>query len=612
MDFRSPGNRPSPRIGKQDIADGPIQDFTTVIQCTISEDWQKRTSAFTGLVAMIPASYENSTHDDWYNSAPTLRHLAKPVSELLKDARSTVVKRACQALSELFSKCKSDARYLFKDLMPAVCQIHGCTVQVIRNYIQTMVLETFAKMPCKMAMPVWLDRLKNDKSRTVREACALYLSTAMTEWGATDDLDFENENNGYLSKEIYHQVGVTLIKSLRDPSPIVRQNSKKGLEVLASQNRAVLDELVNDNNLTRDSRVMKLLRRLQGGETGIGDEMSVSSRRSNSSRKSQRSIASAPVTRKPSSQRSLTTNRRGVPPRVQRPVGGSSYQPSPTAKIPTTIGVASSGSKLGPPRRIVSGKSPQSTMKPKKLSKSLPKTPPIVSNPISASPKGMSLSTPTKRLLGPAAEKELSTPLPPTTPVTPLEYEVERDISNHQNESLVDNNEPLFNQSFDSADTDVSVLKPIATAEELRQKAKTRSNGPSMRRRSSLLQGRLLRSPKPPGMNSHTNGGKIVTALDVSHLTMAEITNHPSLPIHTKIAYELLEVHKLHVDQIMETLKVEMDALRDFELIMLEKGPLRPTEEEVLEYFESLGLCLEQRRKAGAIMQKKMDRISQG
>ena len=83
-----------------------------------------------------------------------------------------------------------------------------------------------------------------------------------------------------------------------------------------------------------------------------------------------------------------------------------------------------------------------------------------------------------------------------------------------------------------------------------------------------------------------------------------------------------LEAHKLHVDQVMETLKVEMDALKDFGLIVLmdeqhnnntnEQQGSRPTEEEVVEYFESLGLCLEQRKKAGSIMQKKMYRSSQG
>jgi hypothetical protein len=82
-------------------------------------------------------------------------------------------------------------------------------------------------------------------------------------------------------------------------------------------------------------------------------------------------------------------------------------------------------------------------------------------------------------------------------------------------------------------------------------------------------------------------------------------------PEHLKIAHELLEAHKRHVDLIMETLKMEMDALKEFEQIVLEEEG-RPTEDEVLEYFESVGLCLEQRNKAGLSFQKKMDRISKG
>ena len=162
MTFRSPGSRPSPRIQRHHIPEGPIQDFTTIIENTSAEDWQKRTSALQALVSTIPPSYENDNdnsndnhhhpHDDWYNSPPTLRHLAIPLSELIKDARSTVVKRTCESLNELFSKCKTDAKYLLKDLMPSVCQVHASTVQVIRNIVQAMILETFSKFPCKKSV----------------------------------------------------------------------------------------------------------------------------------------------------------------------------------------------------------------------------------------------------------------------------------------------------------------------------------------------------------------------------------------------------------------------------------------------------------------------------
>lgn len=237
---------------------------------------------------------------------------------------------------------------------------------------------------------------------------------------------------------------------------------------------------------------------------------------------------------------------------------------------------------------------------------------PVTPRRVPGSPGDIHLSTPTKRLLSASY---------PSTPVTPLEYEVERKSSTDDGEEEIPLN---LNKSFDSTDTDVSVLRPIANADELRKKAKTRTLKREPSRRSSLLLDRLLRSASKLPLADDNNGSSAlidasltsfnnsVATMDVAHLSASEISSHPHLPIHTKIAYELLEAHKTHVDQVMETLKVEMDALKDFEMIMLEQGPLRPSEEEVLEYFESLGLCLEQRKKAGSILQKKMDRISQG
>jgi len=81
-------------------------------------------------------------------------------------------------------------------------------------------------------------------------------------------------------------------------------------------------------------------------------------------------------------------------------------------------------------------------------------------------------------------------------------------------------------------------------------------------------------------------------------------------PEHMIIAIRLLKAHKAHVDAIMETLRVEMDTLRDFDRLLEEPG--RPTEDEVLDYFESVGLCLEQRTVAGVRMQEELDRVSRG
>jgi hypothetical protein len=90
-----------------------------------------------------------------------------------------------------------------------------------------------------------------------------------------------------------------------------------------------------------------------------------------------------------------------------------------------------------------------------------------------------------------------------------------------------------------------------------------------------------------------------------------DVTKTPThAPEHMVIAIRLLRAHKEHVDTVMETLKIEMDTLRDFDNLLEETG--RPTEEEVLDYFEGLGLCLDQRTQSGVLLQREMDRISRG
>jgi hypothetical protein len=251
------------------ISDAPIARFSELIEETPVSEWQKRTSALQRLVDTIP---EGSAYCDglaWYNSPPTLRRLAQPLAELLKDARSTVVKRTCAAMSQLFTRCQSEARYLFKDLMPVVLSVHAQTVQVIRQAVQNMVLEAINEVPCKMVMPLWMERLKIDKSRTVRDACSIYLGQALQCW--TED--------GYLTEEIWLQVGKTLISTLRDPSPSVRGNSKAALERIRRQEGAIWDRLVHDPDgpAARDRKLQQWLKTLGAGSPDA-EELSVASR----------------------------------------------------------------------------------------------------------------------------------------------------------------------------------------------------------------------------------------------------------------------------------------------------------------------------------------------
>ena len=76
------------------------------------------------------------------------------------------------------------------------------------------------------------------------------------------------------------------------------------------------------------------------------------------------------------------------------------------------------------------------------------------------------------------------------------------------------------------------------------------------------------------------------------------------------IAIRLLRAHKSHVDQIMETLKLEMDTLRDFDRLLELAG--RPTEEELITYYESIDLCLQQRYNANMTLRNEMNELSTG
>jgi CLASP N terminal len=268
-----------PHGGAPAISDAPIARFAELIEETHVSEWQKRTAALQRLVDMIPegSAYYDSSGLAWYNSPPTLRRLASPVSELLKDARSTVVKRTCLALSQLYTRCQSEARYLFKDLMPTVLAVHAQTVQVIRQAVQSMVLEAIAEVPCKMVMPLWMERLKVDKSRTVRDACSIYLGQALQCW---------SHEEGYLTDEIWLQVGKTLISTLRDPSPSVRSNSKLALERIRRQQEengesTVWDKLVNDPDgpAARDRKLQQWLKTLGTTDNSPdAEELSVASR----------------------------------------------------------------------------------------------------------------------------------------------------------------------------------------------------------------------------------------------------------------------------------------------------------------------------------------------
>ena len=800
--FQTPSSKGgSPRQAFAD--DGPVMEFCHRIETTAAEDWKNRTDAFTRLVSMIPEGTAYSQHTAWYNTPALLRHLAIAVSELLKDARSSVVKRSCENLILLFNRCQADARYLFKDMMPNILSVHAQTVQVVRTAVQNMVAEAIPEVPCKMVMPLWMDRLKVDKSRTVREACAFYLGLALQSW-TTD---------GYLTDEIWMQVGNALVRTLRDPSPQVRVHAKSALQYMSNAQRRLFDDLVNDPEgpTLKDPKVQKWLKSLGNGNSPDSEDLSVASKFSYNS-----------DTRYAARAGGASTFRTGTPrktPLRTNSLSSIGVDDDSAAGVPKSIAVVgrrSGAGGLGPPLRRVApvppskpaeGGSSQPPLAPKSIEvntipartvqiKSSPPRPPPLRIPDSTRNSDAPVSihsfdnapndsetqialevslgklsvadSPEERIAvattpGEQATAELPVSKEVGSPRFPEDLNVaflsakandivkEYPISPGPNNSTakepmaasssaeetsdetlpsspdavadaVSNSVVMHNGPVDlqqqhpqtagfldhsaayADEHDLSVFKsysaesrsdcgdlskmsssgsgefqsePVSTMQTSRKvfdspirrpgpnagsvaspspqidsassvdSGKSRRSGPYIAtiqklkehaskrrsRNSVLMQERFRMSSSTLENDVESDDGLD----DLFSRKMSEEENvvpnsalisddkprfRPPLsptksaptssqaPEHMVIAIRLLRAHKVHVDRIMEILRMEMDALRDFDQLLEESG--RPTEEEVLDYFESVGLCLDQRSQTSAQLQHELDRISRG
>lgn len=535
------------------IDDGPITAFSLVIETVPAEEWQKRTNALQQLVSGIPDEIQG-VDTAWYNSPKYIRHLAIPLSDLLKDARSSVVKRACDSCAELFDKCGSNARYLFKDLMPTILGAHAQTVQVIRNAVLEMVTTSLPKVPCKSVMPLWLERLKSDKSRTVREACAVYLSLALESW----------TEEGYLTSDIRFQVGTSLIRAVRDASPSVRTEAKRGVDHIRLSQPEVWHRLLHDHDgpAANDPKLKRLLLRMSNEESL--DSLSVASRGS------------------------YASQRQMFPPR--------SHAVRPSRPVPTAVvfddsnqhqdrSALSQRSGLGPPLRVNNApfgstvKSPHRQTRPPVNGRSSPHQ----QRYKVGSPRRIFSSEIERQASGERLDIDKSKWSPsPNLDIVTAETLTTVDTSAEEEPALMFDDEGPF----------------IASVNELKKQAMGRRS-----RRSSILQERLLRQSSS-NLRSSSN-------LFEDSEQSNPVSESPAEQL--QIAQQLLEAHRNHVDKIMETLRMEMDALKEFELLVIDESkPTRPTEEEVLDYFESIGLCLDQRTASGKELQREMDRISKG
>jgi hypothetical protein len=118
-----------------------------------------------------------------------------------------------------------------------------------------------------MIMPLWMERLKLDKSRTVREACALYLGQALMSWTG-EGYDGRNMDAGW------HRLDPHLRDPLPDVAPTPRRRSKK----CRNAHPTHWDSLVNDPDGRRQRcQSTKVAQNIRTGRADQ-DELSVNSK----------------------------------------------------------------------------------------------------------------------------------------------------------------------------------------------------------------------------------------------------------------------------------------------------------------------------------------------
>ena len=262
------------------IDDSVVVEFIAVIQKLPAEHWREKTEALADLVSKIP----DEDHDDhgitrWYKSPPTLRRLSYPLSTLLLDQRSSVVKHVTQHIALLVRKTDSldklanedngksnkkrrtadYCKYLMKDLLPTILSLHAQTVNIIRGSTTNMMTEIIPLCRFKSGLPVLLERLRKDKSREVREACVRYLKIIIQSWHHTVD---NGKGNAYLTRDVCMHIGNAVGRALMDPSQLVRLEARMTFEIFREIYPKLWHEIVykkQDGIFSKDLRLQKTL-----------------------------------------------------------------------------------------------------------------------------------------------------------------------------------------------------------------------------------------------------------------------------------------------------------------------------------------------------------------
>jgi len=471
-------------------------------------------------------------------------------------------------------------------------------------------------IPCcrfKSGLPVFLERLRKDKSRDVREACISYLKLILKYW--TKDVQQQqnqlSDNNNsssseqqpkrrkedYLTKSICIHVGNGIARGLMDSSQSVRTEARTAFEYFRLKYPVLWNQIVQkqDGILSKDSRLKKSIlnaaikadaRGDGGGEddewhssNSFEDDYDANSIVSEKSKESMNSWNSYGSFASKNSSKvgayhhnnhkrsaSVGRNRTGIRSGASRLPNNNNHHNG-----------GANGSQKLPPKRINKTKSTESEEEPEDVNALTTTQPPVVVTSDESGEDEHSNKESSTRALD---NGNNNLPTSPRSQVSSEDEHGRPTLTNHRQSSLL-----LFERLKGGENNENTAEDPNA-------------------------------------------GGAPSTATSAtSSLTLSDgtsITKNENLIV----ANQLLAAHKIYIDELMENLRAEMNVVRDFEGLVTKAkkeamaalgggevsspidGKKSPTEEEVLNYYETVYGFLNKSSENGNKLSKAMDRIS--
>jgi hypothetical protein len=491
-------------------------------------------------------------------------------------------------------------RLLLRDLLPSILDLSKQTVKVIRTYGVNMTIDILPHCRVKSCVVVLLERMQTHQNRTVREDCARYLRCILETWpwdptgnpgvdGRIAPIDgvtiVNSRKDERLSLDSTRQIGLGLGRTLSDPTNPVREEAKRGFEVLFRRFRPVWDEVMS-SGVVRDVRLRKKLLEMAASrsdgnffdDVASMGEMSLNSAVSGLSYASHRSN----VSHLSSTYASRGMANGGVPsvigtpkvsPRARSKMGNSSSTSSPGYMRDT----GSSAIRVVEQGKIQSKEASDKYS----INKYVTSTGHVLSTPKTPSPR-----------------RKFSRPI--------TLYGEEEDNANNATQqpfaSLLQTpcRRPTTPESRD-----------LTSAEILRKRLSRRISGiiiPDIHER--------IQSPvQQLSCIDETEDCEEATATATNDAYPTEITT---------VALEVVLAHLSHIEQIEQFIAKEKDLLLDLNkkvgisitdrtMASDMEGSLRVlSEAQVCDYFESVHTCVDRQRHACEDLLREMERISHG